>query len=108
MTTNEKTPQEIPAQLPMQIHTINREAPEAPLVQPLPSASQIGDQVILRFRGATIIDAFVRAITFTSCKVRYSVFLFHEGTTLHNIDSAFVEDIKGPKGWIDFGADNYS
>jgi hypothetical protein len=66
------------------------------------SRFDIGDPVL--FLGH--IKGNVRTITFTSGKVRYSIFLLIEETTLHNIDSCFIEERVGEKITFDF--DNYS
>lgn len=52
------------------------------------------------------LKGHIRTITFTTGKVRYSVFLLIEETTIHNIDSAFIEPREGEK--IEFDFDNYS
>lgn len=54
-----------------------------------PSSFEIGQRVHLNLQGKRL-DGVVRAITFTSSKVRYAVRIDAYGTTLHNIDSAFV------------------
>lgn len=55
----------------------------------LESAFAIGQRVYLNLQSSRI-EGHVRAITFTSSKVRYSVRVLGDETTLHNIDSAFV------------------
>lgn len=57
----------------------------------LESAFQIGERVKLTVIQTAPIYAYVRAITFTSSKVRYALWVKEAETTLHNIDSAFVE-----------------
>jgi hypothetical protein len=53
------------------------------------SSFAIGQRVYLKLQGARV-DGIVRAITFTSSKVRYAVRVDADETTLHNIDSSFV------------------
>jgi hypothetical protein len=72
----------------------------------------VGERVILNLRqpGTPTIFAFVRAVTFSSSKIRYALFI-NEGaeTTLHNVDSFFVEPVsEADKATIDFTEDNYS
>jgi hypothetical protein len=55
----------------------------------LESAFQIGQRVYLSIQGVKVFG-HVRAIIFTSSKVRYSIRSGGDETTLHNIDSAFV------------------
>lgn len=72
----------------------------------LPSAFQIGQRVHFNLQGARL-EGHVRAVTFTSSKVRYSVRLLTDETTLHNVDSAFVCSEPGAE-IIEMPADNYS
>jgi len=102
----------------------------------LPSNFAIGDRVAVRFDGGendgTTIYGYVRAVIFSSSKVRYSVMVITgrpEGSltpeqllarmdereepptgeayfTLHNVDSALVHETKGAP--LDMPADNYS
>lgn len=70
------------------------------------SAFAIGQRVNVRFQGVRL-EGVVRAILFTSSKVRYSVRIFADETTLHNIDSAFV--FSEPNAEVlDMPEDNYS
>jgi hypothetical protein len=74
----------------------------------LPSAHQVGEKVELHLdESQPPIDAFVRAVIFTSSKVRYSLWLRSQATTLHNIDSTFVNKAAVPET-MEFGEDNYS
>lgn len=52
------------------------------------------------------MDGYVRAVTFTAGKIRFSVRLIPDNTTIHNIDSCYVEPRDGDR--LDFGFDNYS
>lgn len=103
----------------------------------LPSQFTIGDPVTIRFRGGVNdgaeIHGYVRAVIFTSAKVRYSVLIlcgapedslspeqmreFIEGGeitidpssycfTMHNVDSVLLIEREGPSVRID--GDNYS
>lgn len=68
----------------------------------------IGQRVVLDFgKDGVLKEAYIRAIIHSVSKVRYSVFLKNSGTTLHNIDSAFIKP-SAIEGYHDFGADNYS
>lgn len=49
----------------------------------------IGQRVTVQMQGQKI-DGHIRAIIFTSSKVRYSVRALGDETTIHNIDSTFV------------------
>ena len=77
-----------------------------------PSRYKIGESVFLEVweegnRSTYKIPAYIRAITFTNSKVRYSVYLKNMHTTFHNIDSAFI--VESPdEDEADFGSDNYS
>lgn len=70
------------------------------------SAFAIGQRVSIHLQGAKL-KGVVRAITFTSSKVRYSVRILGDETTLHNIDSAFVCS-KPDAEILDMPEDNYS
>lgn len=70
------------------------------------SAFVIGQRVHLNLQGARL-DGHVRAVLFTSSKVRYAVRLLGEETTLHNIDSTFVFSEPGAEV-LDMPEDNYS
>lgn len=84
-----------------------------------PSAFAIGEPVYLEMQvdcpkaGEDVqmewakIPCHVRTVTFTNSKVRYSVrTATDQATTIHNIDSVFVEPRDGDR--IDLGFDNYS
>jgi len=72
-----------------------------------PSRYDIGESVVLKLQGCEIY-CVVRAIVFSNMKVRYSLFVKDEETTLHNVDSYFVEDANEVNDIVDFGDDNYS
>jgi hypothetical protein len=73
------------------------------------SAFSIGQLVKLTVIQTAPIYGYVRAVTFTSSKVRYSLWVKEAATTLHNIDSAFVEAIPGGEAHaIEMPEDNYS
>jgi hypothetical protein len=57
----------------------------------------IGEHVILNLQNGEKIECYVRAIIFTSSKVRYSLQIRSEviQSTFHNVDSALVEDGDG-------------
>lgn len=70
------------------------------------SAHDIGDPVILQLN-QTYLSAHVRTVTFTAGKVRYSLRMDIDQTTLHNIDSVLVS--YNPSGVkMDMPFDNYS
>ncbi len=74
------------------------------------SAYNIGDPVWITL-GENQIPGWVRTVTFTRSKVRYSVVYINPNdsefvTTLHNIDSFVVSNRAGE--WLDLGEDNYS
>jgi len=75
-----------------------------------PSIYKIGEKVIADFKtNGKLKNIYIRAIIFTNAKVRYSLFLANSNTTLHNVDSCFVEDVeKGQEDFIEFEMDNYS
>lgn len=66
------------------------------------SKFDIGDPCIV----FDTLKGHIRTITFTTGKVRYSVYLLIEETTIHNIDSYHVQEREGEK--IEFDFDNYS
>lgn len=72
----------------------------------LTSSFAIGQRVHLNLQGGRL-EGWVRAITFTSSKVRYAVRILGDETTLHNIDSAFVFSEPDAE-IIDMPEDNYS
>lgn len=75
----------------------------------LPSAFQIGERVKLTVIQTAPVIGYVRAIIFTSSKVRYSLWIKEAETTLHNIDSAFVESLpETERETIEMPPDNYS
>lgn len=72
------------------------------MLLPCNKRTQIGSPV-----KAFGLDGYVRTVTFTAGKVRFAVWIIGEGiTTMHNIDSCFVEPRDGDR--LDFGFDNYS
>lgn len=73
----------------------------------LESAFRIGQRVKVAVIVTMPIFGYVRAITFTSSKVRYAVWVKEAETTLHNIDSAFVFSEPNAE-IIDMPEDNYS
>lgn len=52
------------------------------------------------------VEGYIRAVTFTNCKVRYSIQLEELNTTIHNIDSVLV--VRGLGVYKTLEADNYS
>jgi hypothetical protein len=74
-----------------------------------PSSVAIGEQVRFKIPMNNIETekAYIRAIIFSNCKIRFSVYLDESKTTLHNVDSIWIEKMKDPK-MMDFGEDNYS
>jgi hypothetical protein len=70
------------------------------------SAFVIGQRVSIQVQGVKI-EGHVRAIIFTSSKVRYSVWALGDETTLHNIDSTFVTSEPDAEV-IPMHEDNYS
>ena len=72
----------------------------------LESAYQIGQRVWIGLQGEKI-GGYIRAVTFTSSKVRYAVRVDGEEITLHNIDSAVVFSEPDAE-IIDMPEDNYS
>lgn len=77
-----------------------------PIMHRFESAFNIGDSVLVTL-GGTAIPAYVRAVTFSTGKVRYSV-VIDDGSsmTLHNLDSVLVT--KGTLTPASFGFDNYA
>lgn len=75
------------------------------------SSCHIGELVKVKIDGVEI-PGRIRAVIFTSSKVRYSVRVGAEGseTTLHNVDSAFVvqEPDETKRSIIVMPEDNYS
>lgn len=72
------------------------------------SLFQIGEPVDLLLQDKQL-RGHVRAIIFTSSKVRYSIRLVDPSTTIHNIDSAFVSQVPAVERVIaDMPEDNYS
>lgn len=73
----------------------------------LQSAYAIGQYVSVVVIQNRPIFGYIRAITFTSSKVRYAVWIKEAETTIHNIDSAFVTSEPDAE-IIDMPEDNYS
>ena len=81
-----------------------------------PSLFKIGEKVHLCLTGkdaesektVNMIECYIRAIIFTSSKIRYSVYVIKDKTTLHNIDSVFIYKINGCNEVIELDEDNYS
>lgn len=73
------------------------------------SLFQIGECVILAANPTALTFGYIRAVTFTSSKVRYAIWIKDTSTTLHNVDSAVVKPV-GPNAEeiIDMPEDNYS
>lgn len=69
------------------------------------SAYAIGQHVMLSLNQEPI-EAVVRTVTFTTGKVRYSVWLVDLQSTLHNIDSALITE--GLDKYSEMAYDNYS
>ncbi len=75
----------------------------------LESSFQIGERVKLTAIQSSPIFGYVRAIIFTSSKVRYSLWIKEAETTLHNIDSVYVEGLpESEREVIAMPEDNYS
>jgi hypothetical protein len=74
-----------------------------------PASVTIGEQVKLKIpmSGIENDNVYIRVISFTNSKVRFSVYLEDAKTTLHNIDSIWIEKLENPN-FIDFDNDNYS
>jgi hypothetical protein len=64
---------------------------------PYNSRYAIGEKVKFVTLDDTTIDCWIRTVTFTSSKVRYSIQLNSNGrrTTLHNVDSFYIKDGDG-------------
>lgn len=74
----------------------------------LTSKYEIGERVSIQMQGARLIG-HIRAIIFTSSKVRYSIRVIGPDTTLHNIDSVFVLPVpKNEQEVLAMPEDNYS
>lgn len=74
-----------------------------------PSAFGIGEKVILQVATETYISVYVRAVTFTSGKVRYSLFNKLLETSYHNVDSAFLSEVpESEREVIEMPFDNFS
>ncbi len=75
----------------------------------LESSFQIGERVKLTVIPTAPTFGYVRAIIFTSSKVRYSLWIKEAETTLHNIDSVYVEGLpESEREVIEMPEDNYS
>jgi len=88
------------------------------------SRFSIGEKVLVKIVGGEAdgveIPRYVRAVTFSQSKVRYSVLVlgFYPpdskvltegmGTTLHNLDSTLLHPFEGEAEMVEFGFDNYS
>lgn len=74
------------------------------------SLFSIGERVRITVIQTRPIYGYIRAITFTSSKVRYAVWIKEAETTLHNIDSAFVNAVESENehAIIEMPEDNYS
>lgn len=89
----------------------------------LPSRFQIGEHVLFRIYGGendgVSIGCYIRAVLFSSGKVRYSLLILDVdppnckavsaglGTTIHNVDSALLDE-HPDGGEIELERDNYS
>jgi len=72
------------------------------------SRYKIGKKVLVDFcKKGKLENTYIRAVIFTNCKVRYSIYLSNSKTTIHNVDSCFVKDSKDVD-FIEFETDNYS
>lgn len=76
------------------------------IIMKLESTYAIGERVTIAIQGKSI-EGHIRAITFTASKVRYSVRVLGDETTLHNIDSAFIFS-EPDASIIPMPEDNYS
>lgn len=84
---------------------------------PMVSQFEIGDPVVFEIENPAgtpvaspstgALYGHVRAVTFTAGKVRYSILVGNDVTTLHNVDSAFVRPWDGGLRRL-FAFDNYS
>jgi len=74
-----------------------------------PSRFAIGESVLFCPDGKSKIKSYIRAIIFTNCKVRYSIYLKDVETTIHNVDSYFIDDdLDNVEDKVNFGDDDYS
>jgi len=71
------------------------------------SRYRIGQLVYFAPTKGIKIDAYIRTVTFTANKVRYSIRLTQAGSTLHNIDSILLRDADRFEV-IEMPMDNYS
>ena len=72
-----------------------------------PSRFEIGESVVLSLNNYGI-PCYIRAVTFTNGKVRYSLYVKNDKTTIHNVDSYFVNEDVDSKENVKFDFDNYS
>lgn len=73
------------------------------------SRFRIGERVKLTVIQTKPIYGYVRAVIFTASKVRYSIWIREAETTLHNIDSVYIEGMAADEfEIIPMGEDNYS
>lgn len=82
---------------------------KAQAIRALVSAHDIGDPVFVRFENEGKMVQFeghVRAITFSSGKVKYAVVTANGSSTFHGVDSVWVEPWYGGQP-VDFSFDNY-
>ena len=74
--------------------------------------AEVAVLVVLEGEGSVVrgIPGHIRAVTFTAGKVRYSVMVDIGGTstTLHNLDSAIVEENPNGQKLKEMAFDNYS
>ena len=72
----------------------------------LESTFEIGQKVDIRFDEQNQINGgYIRSITFTKSKVRYSVWLKNEQTTMFYIDSCYIYE-SDDKEILEFDEDN--
>lgn len=75
--------------------------------QKFESQFNVGDPILFKTSDGCSVPGHVRVVLFTSLKVRYSIQLDKDKSTIHNVDSVLIEP--NPDGEkIDFGLDNYS
>lgn len=81
-----------------------------PTKLPTSKKHQIGSPVRLKVQESPdiFVEGYIRAITFTNSKVRFSIYLKSLQSTFHNIDSVLVEESKSNEKRMDFSHDNYS
>lgn len=73
------------------------------------SLFQLGERVILAANPTALTFGYIRAVTFTSSKVRYAIWIKETSTTLHNVDSTVVDPVGlGAEEIITMPEDNYS